>query len=157
MLRHQVLSCLTIGVTVVVTSACGTDAVDPSGAATDVTSSQECQAVVDGEAYVRLLDAKSTSGIAAKAWFQKGTDGLAYSITRNQELRDDALLTVCLLEAPGIAIPQPPGGEAAPTGSQFALVILGLKDKPVLDAVGPADRVEVLFAALDEEPAAAAS
>lgn len=150
MLKHPRAGIIGAGVVLALACACGVDAPDRSGTDTDAAVN-DCQALVDGKAYARLIDVKSTSGAAARIWFRTRTESGAYSITRDEALEDNARLTVCLLEAPGLVIPGPPGSETANAteqGAQLAIVILGLNESPVLDAVGPADRLEPLFSQL---------
>lgn len=129
-------------------SACGTaDSKESAGESTAGSSAPECEQLVDGATYTKVLDGSSTSGLAVSTWLRtRSTTGASVPGMENQ-YSDLTSVTVCLMDAPGIAIPDPPkpGQTDDTAGEQYAIVLLGADKEPVIDSVGPAAKVQALF------------
>lgn len=136
---------------VCVLSACGAadsrDSTRQVAPGNNAAAVADCDQLVDGTTYTRVLDASSTTGVDVGSWLRTRSTTGAWVPDLGKRYAETSSITVCLMDAPGIAIPSPPkSGQAdEPGAGQYAIVLVGIGEKPALDSVGPAEQVQALF------------
>ena len=134
-------------------TACGSSdagdadhAVDQAAHTNDAAG--DCTVAIDGEAYTKVVDVYTTDGEAVAEWLRTRSSSGARVPDLEDRYSKIPTITTCLVDAPGIDIPRPPSTQrsnATDTESQFAILLIGVDEKPVLDTVGPADEVQALY------------
>lgn len=111
---------------------------------------ETCTAIVDGQKFTAAQSAVAVDGLRLTEWLTTRKAG-SFAPNEVEAIVDTSSLTVCLVAAPGLQYPHPapasgyPSPDAEPTS---AIVIMGMREEPTLDSVGPASKMAALMRAL---------
>lgn len=113
---------------------------------------EECGALVDGETYSSVIDAKEVTADQLRDWLKTRHPG-AYSPSKIASVPNVGRLVVCGLEAPGrhlkLGPPLPDGGSnqlASADGPASVILLLGFNSPyPLLDTIAPRETIVALM------------